>query len=91
MPNNNKLPEAPRVRSHEYVRILFKAAGNKRAAWYWAIKLGNGMYKRCKPDGDTSMGFNAKKNVTTEELLVGEPVEEKIATMNLRYEELEIE
>lgn len=88
---SNKLPGALRVRSREYVRILFRSAGSKRASWFWAIKIKVGMYKRCKVDGDTALAFNAKTNTTTEELLVGEPIEEKIATMNTRYCELELE
>lgn len=79
-----------KVRNRPYVRILFKVAGAKRAAWYWAIKIKDGAYKRCKIDGETEMAHSKKNKTYTEEVFFGQPIEERKAIMNCNYCELEV-
>lgn len=77
----------------KYVRIRFKPH-QKRAQWYWAVKLGPQKFKRVKRDGDTCMSERRRKDgtiVCREELLIGKPLEERKARMNLKYAELEEE
>jgi len=50
------------------------------------------MYKRLAKDGDSEMHSEIRKDgtiVVTEELLIGVPIEERQARMNLHYAELE--
>jgi len=71
----------------EYVRIKFQPAG-VRPRWYWAIKIKPLTYKRVKKDGSETM--KETKSAITEELLIGEPLIEKPAKMNLHYAWLEV-
>jgi len=71
----------------QYVRILFKPHAGP-ARWYWAIRVRPGVYRRVKKDGDTVLKETA--TVVTEEILVGEPLKERAARMNVFYAELEI-
>jgi hypothetical protein len=74
-----------------YVRIKFRPAG-KKPRWYWAIKLAPGRYKRTRKDGDVCIAEKVRKDgvtVCTEELLIGEPIEERPARMNTKYAWLE--
>jgi hypothetical protein len=76
----------------KYVRIKFKPV-DKPPRWYWARKLKPGMYKRVLPDGDECVKEKELPDgtsVCTSELLVGKPIEEKPARMNLMYAELEV-
>lgn len=70
-----------------YVRIKFQPAG-KRPRWYWAVKLSQGRYKRARNDGNTCIAEKVRKDgvvVCTEELLIGEPLQERPAKMNNKY------
>jgi hypothetical protein len=75
-----------------YVRIKFRPAG-RRPRWFWAVKLGTGRYKRTTKDGDTCIAEKERPDgtvVCTEELLIGKPLTEKPARMNLKYGWLEV-
>jgi hypothetical protein len=75
----------------QYVRIKFQPVG-KRPRWYWAIKLRQGRYKRTTKEGDPCIAERRRPDgviVCTEELLIGEPIEERPARMNLHYAWLE--
>lgn len=75
-----------------YVRIKFHPAGAKRPRWYWAVKLGEGRYMRCNKEGDTSKDGGKTPEgalIEKQELLMGKPIEERPAKMNLHYGWLE--
>jgi hypothetical protein len=79
------------VATKAYVRIKYRGAG-QRARWYWAIKLKPGMYKQVLPDGNQCIHEVVREDgvsVCREHLMIGEPIAERPARMNLRYAELE--
>jgi hypothetical protein len=83
----------PRIRPKEYVRIKFKAAG-ARPRWYWAIKISSQQFKEVTKAGDECVKEVVRRDgtiVCTEHLLIGQPIEEHRAVMNLHYAELEEE
>lgn len=71
-----------------YMRIHFKTH-NKKARWYWVIKIKDGLYKRVTKEGDTEMSSKIMKG-NYEEILMGKPLIERKARMNLHYAWLEV-
>lgn len=59
-----------------YVRIYFRDH-NRKAKWYWAIKIKNKKYIRCKKDGD-DFSYMRKCGTEIEKLYImfGEPEKE---------------
>ncbi|MCP4203750.1 MAG: hypothetical protein GY769_17670 [bacterium] len=82
-----------RIRPKPYVRVLFRGHNWARARWYWAIKRKPGLYLRVTDEGDENIKERAIRGgiLQTQELLVGEPLEERPAVMNLHYGKLEEE
>ena len=75
-----------------YVKIKFKAS-EQEPKWYWAIKLGDMVYQKCDKGGTATFSKRKKKKgkpVEYKEMLIGQPLEEKQAVMNLKYAELEV-
>jgi hypothetical protein len=75
----------------KYVRIKFKPHKGK-AVWYWAIKIKKGTYQRVTRGGNKIIKERTRKSdgtlIQTEELLIGEPLEELPAYMSKHYAEL---
>jgi len=73
-----------------YVHVKFKPI-DCPARWYWARKIKDGFYKRLMKDGGEEISSKVVEGVETvlEEILVGQPLAERPARMNLHYGELE--
>ena len=79
----------------QYVRVKFKPPKG-RARWWWAVKVKDGVYNRLSKDGEPWTPTVEKTDedgepvyVKTIDALIGTPLEERPAGMNVRYGELE--
>lgn len=64
-----------------YVRVLFKAAGAKRASWWWALQAGPRSFVRVDGEGCTR---------DPEEWLIGTPEKVVPAGVSLHYGTIEV-